>query len=124
MERIGDLVLTTPVFKTIKKTFTNASVSIVVNSYTKDIVKENPHLDNIFVYDALNTQRTLFGKWQFVSSLRSKNFDLAIDLTTRDFYFLPELLAFLSKARITVGLNNLSRGFLFHNKVKQFRDSR
>lgn len=120
MERLGDLVLTTPAIRAIRQHFPLSTVSIVVNSYSRDIIGHDPHLDEVFVFDAQGIHKTLKGKIQFIKRLRLRKFDLAIDLSTRDFLLLPPLLLYLSGAKVTVGLNNLGRGFLFNIKAKPY----
>lgn len=117
MERIGDLVLSTPAITAIRKVFTQSHISIIVNSYTKGLIANDPHIDEVIVYDA-GQYKTKQDRKQFFQNLQSKHFDLGVDLTTRDFFLLPAWLLYRSGAGIRVGLDNLGRGLLFHIKVK------
>ena len=118
MERIGDLVLSTPAIRAIREKFPNGHISIIVNSYTKAIIKNDPHLDEVLVYDFKKSHKDLIQKIRFVKNLRIRKFDLAIDLSTRDFLFTPVWLSYLSGAKSTLGLDNFGRGFLFNIKLK------
>lgn len=51
IDRIGDTVLATPIPRELKKSFPGCEVSLLVRSYTKDIFLNNPHVDNILVWD-------------------------------------------------------------------------
>ena len=44
-DRIGDLVLTTPLFKALRHKFPNAWIAAVVFLEHREIVQENPFLD-------------------------------------------------------------------------------
>lgn len=124
MERIGDLVLSTPAVRTIKEKFPGSHISIIINPSIKEIVEKDPYLDEVVVYDVKRVHRSLLAKIRFVRDLRSRGFDLGIDLSTRDFFFLPVWLLYLSKAKVTLGLDNFGRGFLFNIKVKPYSKPR
>ncbi|MCU5773532.1 glycosyltransferase family 9 protein [Erwiniaceae bacterium BAC15a-03b] len=49
-DNIGDLVCTTPLIEGIKIAYPDARIYLLINSLTQDVVKHNPHIDQIFVY--------------------------------------------------------------------------
>jgi len=114
LERIGDLVLSIPAIHSIKKKFPESKLTIIVNSYTQEVIKNDPNIDSVIVY---NRNISVRDKIKFIKALRNERFDLAIDLTTRDFFFLPALIIYLTNAKIKIGLDNLGRGFLFDVRV-------
>jgi len=118
IERIGDLVLSTPGIRAVKEKFPYSEISIVVNSYTKPIIEKFPYIDEIFEY---NKKMRLAEKIKVIRMLRLRDFYLAIDLTTRDFFFTPVWLSFFSKAKLRIGLDNFGRGFLYNIKVAPYR---
>ncbi|MFH1777505.1 MAG: glycosyltransferase family 9 protein [Candidatus Omnitrophota bacterium] len=118
LERIGDLVLSTPAIRAIKEKFPHADIALIVNSYTQAVIENNPYVDEIIVYGRAEGHKSLIKRIDFIKQLRSKKFDLGIDLTTRDFFFLPAWLLCFSRAKITLGLDNFGRGFLFNLKVR------
>lgn len=50
-DRIGDVVLSTPIPREIKKTFPDSFVAVLVRKYTQDIYLNNPHIDKIILID-------------------------------------------------------------------------
>ena len=50
-DRIGDVVLSTPLPREIKKTFPNSFVAVLVKKYTEDIYFNNPNVDKILLID-------------------------------------------------------------------------
>ena len=50
-DRIGDVVLTTPVFKALRKAYPNAFISVLVSPLTQDLVKGNPYVDEVMIDD-------------------------------------------------------------------------
>lgn len=51
IDRIGDVVLSTPIPREIKKAYPNSYVSVLVKKYTRDIYLNNPNVDKIILYD-------------------------------------------------------------------------
>lgn len=49
LDRIGDLVLTTPAIRALRKTFLTAEIHLMVKPYTKDIVVNNPNVNRILL---------------------------------------------------------------------------
>jgi ADP-heptose:LPS heptosyltransferase len=79
IDRIGDVVLSTPIPREIKKAYPNSFVSVLVRNYTKDIYLNNPHVDEIILYDKENSseQKTF---WQQVKEIKKFNFTHAFML--------------------------------------------
>ena len=50
-DRIGDVVLTTPVIKALREAYTHAKISILVSPKTRDLVDGNIYLDEVLVDD-------------------------------------------------------------------------
>ena len=48
---IGDIVLSTPLIKKIKDTYPDSDITYVTTPSGEAILKNNPHLNNIIVYD-------------------------------------------------------------------------
>ena len=77
-DRIGDLVLTTPLFKALREKFPKAWIAAVVFLEHREIVQENPYLDEVILYDKKGNERGLWGQFRFSQKLRSKKFDAVV----------------------------------------------
>jgi len=77
-DRIGDLVLTTPVFKALREKFPKAWIAAVVFLEHREIVQGNPCLDEVILYDKKGTEANLWGQFLFSQKLRCKKFDVVI----------------------------------------------
>ncbi|MEW6620406.1 MAG: glycosyltransferase [bacterium] len=95
---IGDLLFTTPTIKAIKQNFNNSHLSIVVNSTGVDVVRNNPYIDEIIVFD--RKHKNIINQIKFILKIRKQRFDLVVDLYngTRS-----AVLAWLSRAKYRVG---------------------
>ncbi len=50
-DRIGDVVLSTPLPREIKKTYPDCFIAVLLRTYTKDIYINNPYVDKIILID-------------------------------------------------------------------------
>ena len=74
-DRIGDVVLSTPLPREIKKSFPGSFVAVLVRKYTQDIYLNNPHIDRILLLD--DTDNAFFAK---VREIRKFNFTHSLTL--------------------------------------------
>lgn len=79
IDRIGDVVLSTPVPREIKKAHPNSFLAVLIKNYTKDVYINNPHVDQIILYDgeSENEQRSF---WQLVGEIKKIGFTHAFML--------------------------------------------
>ena len=77
-DRIGDLVLTTPLFKALREKFPKARITALVFLEHREIVQHNPYLDEVILYDKKGSEKGLWGQLRFSQMLRGKKFDAVI----------------------------------------------
>lgn len=77
-DRIGDLVLTTPLFKILREKFPKAWIAALVFLEHREIVQGNSYLDEVILYDKKGSENSLWGQFRFSQKLRSKKFDVVI----------------------------------------------
>jgi heptosyltransferase-2 len=77
-DRIGDLVLTTPLFRALREKFPKAWITALVFLEHREIVQENPYLDEVILYDKKGKERSLWGQFEFSQKLRRKKFDAVV----------------------------------------------
>jgi len=78
-DRIGDVVLSTPVIKAVRDAYPDGFIGMMVSSCARDIVDGNPYLDEVIVFDKKRFGG-IFGAFRFSAILRNKNFDTALIL--------------------------------------------
>ena len=82
-DKIGDLVMTLPVIKTLRLNFPKSYIAIAVSSLTKELIKDNPYINEIIVYDSeffMHKKSNLKYKLSFMNLVKSKDFDLVINM--------------------------------------------
>lgn len=94
-DRLGDLILSTPVYASLKQSFPWVKVSVLANRSSAEILLNNPHVDRVLIFDKKNPLRVL-------RDLSAGEFDLAIVLN-RMFSSTAAAFALLSRAGLRVG---------------------
>ncbi|MHB8623219.1 MAG: glycosyltransferase family 9 protein [Sulfuricaulis sp.] len=84
-DNIGDLVCTTPLIHALREHFPQARLGVLVNSYNRPVVENNPDIDGVYAY--LKAKHREVGQsvlgvyWkrlQLMRELRRQRFDYAI----------------------------------------------
>ncbi|OGF47169.1 MAG: hypothetical protein A2231_09440 [Candidatus Firestonebacteria bacterium RIFOXYA2_FULL_40_8] len=102
LDKVGDLILSTPVFENIKKTIPGSKITALVRSYNSGVLKNNPFIDQILEYD----------KFADRQKLKTDNYDLAINLIY-DFSLESSCACYLSRAKYRAGYKDqYSKEFL------------
>lgn len=71
-DRMGDVLLSTPVPRALKKACANDHVTMMVSPYARPVVEKNPYVDDIFEYASDESDHDLIGR------LKRRNYDVAI----------------------------------------------
>jgi heptosyltransferase II len=97
MDRVGDVVLSTPAIKSVRDACPESRIAVLVRPYTRDIVEGNPYIDEIFTYDKYGSEKNLWGNIRFIMKLRREKFDLAIILHPKNSAHIVTFLAGIPK---------------------------
>lgn len=107
-DQLGDLLVTTPALRALRKRFPHSHISIVVREYTAPMIWENPNVDSVIVfYEKLNrwTLNTFRSFWE---QLRGDGgFDCAIVMNSVSRSLSSDIIAVLSKASYIIGPNHI-----------------
>ena len=63
-DNIGDLVCTTPAFAALRQHYPDAQIGALVNSYNADVLRGNPNVDHVFVYQKLKHAGNLASRFK------------------------------------------------------------
>ena len=75
-DRIGDMVVSTPIFGELKTAYPDISISVLASKENKDVIKNNPYIDKVYI----NYKNNIFNDLPVLLKLRKKNFDVCIEL--------------------------------------------
>jgi len=104
---MGDVVLATPVTRSLKKKFPAATIDILVRPLAEDAAKHNPYINHVIVYDEFPS---------LVHLLQNKAYDLALSLKSDS---IGSMLIGLSGARYRIGYDSDSQAKFFTHTIKE-----
>ena len=100
--QMGDMVCATPIFRALRENFPGAEIGLVTSPVNVDVVRHNPHLDRIFIFE----QRMWRNPFRLVAFLRRiRNFrpELAFVLASVSFSVTSAGIGLASGAKWVVG---------------------
>ena len=112
---LGDVVLTTPIFKNIKAHFKNAKVTALVIPGNAPVISGNPYVDSVITYDKKGGK----GAKSFLDTLsevKCQNFDLVFSLHRS---FRTSLMLYLSRIPVRIGFSDSAGSFFYTDTVKR-----
>jgi len=113
-DRIGDLILTTPAVKAVRKAYPDAYIAMITRPYTEPVLRGNPYIDDIIVYDKYGRHKSFLGALKFALYIRSRHFDRVV-------IFHPtnrmHITAFIANIPRRIGYDS-KFGFLLTDRIK------
>lgn len=115
---IGDVLLTTPFLRALRRGFPDARVTVLVNPGTGEVLRHNPDVDEVISFPRTG----LIPQVQCYRELRARGFDCVVDLTDGD---RSAFISFMTGARVRIGFNheNRLRGRLYSRCVEAAYDA-
>jgi ADP-heptose:LPS heptosyltransferase len=101
---IGDVLLTTPAVRTIKLHYPNSVIAYLTEEQPSEILKNNPYIDKIFIYNKVS-----------INDIRKEKFDIVFDFWGS---FKSAIYAYLSYAKKRIGFNYRFRKYFYNFVVK------
>lgn len=91
---IGDVLFSTPVVRAVRRAFPESFIGYLCNRRTERILRTNPHVNELFVYEKdelvrlwqRSRRESLLELWQLVRGVRRARFELVIDLSLGERY--------------------------------------
>jgi heptosyltransferase-3 len=112
MKYIGDIVLTTPIIRTLREAYPDAHISYLGDAKAVSLLQNNPFLDEIIPFDFSND--SFVYQLKMYALMFNKKFDLTIDL-----YSNPRsaLMSFATGAKMRIGGDSKSRGRFYTHRI-------
>ncbi|MEO2065988.1 MAG: lipopolysaccharide heptosyltransferase II [Desulfurobacteriaceae bacterium] len=105
---LGDLILTSPLIKSVKRSFPGFQVHLVVRKGFEGVFEDFWAVDRVIPFDKK-------GFWRFSKQLRSEKYSLAVSPHRSH---RTSLILFLSKIPRRVGYDRAGFSFLYTDRVK------
>jgi ADP-heptose:LPS heptosyltransferase len=114
-DRLGDVLLSTPVYATLKKLFPHLHISVLVNNTHADLLVNNPSVDKIVT---TNLKQPL----KIFRQLRDNHFDLTLTLN-KNFSATATFFSLSSGAEIRVGYYHKENAWAHNIRVSPERQA-
>jgi len=111
-DRLGDLVLSTPVFQTIRQRFPNAHLACLTFLENRQAVEGNPYLNEVILYDKLGSERGWLGNLRFARGISKRRFDTVIHLHSTN---RMHLVGWLAGIPVRIGYRKKNAWALTHS---------
>lgn len=115
---LGDVIFSTPFIKALREANPDSYIACLIHPRCADILKDNPRVNEIIIYDEEGAHRSIFGKLKLIADLRRKKFDTAFILHRS---FTKALLTWLSGIRERIGYPTKHRD-MFLTKLVEIPD--
>ena len=109
---LGDVVLTTPLFRAVKRLYPEAHLTLLTTPAAKPLVEEDPHLDEIITFDKKGGE----GMTSIISRVREGRHDLIISPHRSH---RTSIIAMLSGASVRVGYREAGFSFAYNRRVQR-----
>ena len=81
MMHIGDLMLVTPVLRTLRTNYPQARITMLTDKGLRELVEENKHIDECLLIEKHGRDNGIAGLWRYIRrEIRPRHFDLVINL--------------------------------------------
>ncbi|MDD5729763.1 MAG: glycosyltransferase family 9 protein [Candidatus Omnitrophica bacterium] len=107
IDRMGDFILSLPVFDNLRLKYPKARITVAVRPYLKDLAGLVKDIDQVIVCENV---------FAAAGKIRKQKFDLALDLLC-GWRLDSALLAFMSRAPVRAGFKGGFRELLFTHKI-------
>jgi lipopolysaccharide heptosyltransferase II len=117
LSSLGDILLTTPLIRTIKQKYPSIKIDFVLREEYKDLLRLNPHIRNILYYN--NEKEKLIS---LKDKICNNNYDSIIDLQNNLKSWL--LLKCYGSSVIGFKKNNINKFLLVHFRLNKLKDAK
>lgn len=111
---LGDVLFSTATIRNIRRNYPDSFIACVIPGRCYPVLKDNPHLDEILIFDEKEHHKSTLAKLKFVQLLKSKKFDIAFILHRS---LTRALICRLAGIPQRVGYYTKKRGFLLTKKI-------
>ena len=115
---IGDVILTLPLAQVLKNKL-DAEVDFLCIPKTSILLKDNPNIDNIIIYDKKRKDKGVKSFNRISKKIKFRRYDYVISPHRS---LRSTLLSYFSKADMTIGFDTAALSKLYNNRVKYIKN--
>ncbi|MDD5561075.1 MAG: lipopolysaccharide heptosyltransferase II [Candidatus Omnitrophica bacterium] len=111
---LGDVLFSTATIRNVRRNYPESYIACVIPSRCYPILKGNPHLDEVIIFDEKDRHKGMLAKLNFIRLLKSKKFD-TVFLLHRS--FSRALICRLAGIGQRIGYHTKKRSFLLTRRI-------
>ena len=111
---LGDVLFSTATIRNIRRNFPDSFIACIIPSRCYPVLKGNPHLDEIIIFDEKDRHKGMLSRLDFVKLIKSKKFDMVFLLHRS---LTRALICRLAGIPKRIGYYTKKRGFLLTKKI-------
>jgi lipopolysaccharide heptosyltransferase II len=111
---LGDVLFSTATIRNIRRNYPDSFLACIIPSRCYQILKGNPHIDEIIIYDEKDRHKGFMSRMDFVRQLKERRFDMVFLLHRS---FTRALFCRLAEIPERIGYRSKKRAFLLTKKI-------
>ena len=109
VQTIGDTLLISPLIRNLYLNNNSATIDVVINEGTEDVLRFNKKVRNIYTYPRkkyrnLNKLKRIYKELRFIRLIQKEKYNVVIDLDQGD---KGAILTMMSRAKVRIGSNRV-----------------
>jgi len=118
-DRVGDVVLSTPVFDVLKRHYPKSSITLMIRDAVAPILRGLPFVDDLMIYEPEGRHQGVRGFFRLIREIREGGYRISVVLQSQ---WRVAAALFGAGVRYRVGPLSKPHSFLFYNRgVRQRR---
>jgi heptosyltransferase-2 len=113
LSSLGDILLTTPLIRSIKKQYENIKIDFLLREEYKDTLSYNPYINKLYFYQRNDNSKVF-------ESLSSSKYDLCIDLQNN--LRSAKVVSLLNCSNVKFQKHTIDKFLLVNFKINRLRD--
>ncbi|MFY8066695.1 MAG: glycosyltransferase family 9 protein [Flavobacterium sp.] len=110
---IGDVLISSIICNNLKKAYPNAQIDYLVNDNTVDVLKGNPNIDSLIIFEKKH-QNSTYELIKFALGLRKNKYDLVIDAYSK---LQSWIIVLLCRGKRKISYKKIGRTFLYEDNI-------
>lgn len=116
-DRLGDVILATPVLTALKERYPNAGVAMLIKSYTRDLLQMHPHVDQLLIENH-KEKNAIKRLRQLLIAIKKNRFDVVLFLHPT---LKLALICWLARIPLRIGTRYRVYAFMFNRRIDHHR---
>ncbi len=119
-DKIGDVVLSTPVLEALKQSYPESEIHFLVRDLTVPVVRHNAHISRVITYRPTSVHKGIMGFFRLWRAIKREKYDVVLVLQVQA---KPSWAVFFAGIPFRIGPYSKWYSFLIFNKGKRQKRS-